>query len=44
MDTITKTGDREVTIKIYVEPKVPFEITDLYYFDHTLNVFSSTFA
>lgn len=43
MDTITKTGDREVTIKIYVEPKVPFEITDLYYFDHTQALQGSNF-
>lgn len=33
-DTITITGNKEVTIKIFVEPKVPFEITNLYYFNH----------
>lgn len=32
-NTITKTGAKQVTITIYVEPKVPFEITNLYYFD-----------
>ena len=32
-DNITITGNKEVTIKIFVEPKVPFEISNFYYFD-----------
>ena len=40
---ITKTGDKEVTIKLYVEPKVPFEITNLYYFNHNTALQGSNF-
>ena len=41
--TITKTGDKEVTIKLIVEPKVPFEVTNLYYFDHNKALQGSNF-
>lgn len=42
-DNITITGDKEVTIKIYVEPKVPFEISNLYYFDTNTKLQGSNF-
>lgn len=42
-DTIMVTGDREVTITVYVEPKVPFEITNLYYFDHSVKLQGANF-
>ena len=32
--TITITGDKSIKIRVYVEPKVPFEITNLYYFNN----------
>ena len=40
---VVKTGDKEVTITIYVEPKVPFEITNLYYFDQNVKLQGSIF-
>ena len=40
---VVKTGDKEVTITIYVEPKVPFEITNLYYFDQNTKLQGSNF-
>lgn len=42
-DNITITGDKEVTIKLYVEPKVPFEISNLYYFDTNTKLQGSNF-
>lgn len=33
LDKIEITGDKEIKITVYVEPKVPFEITNLYYFN-----------
>ena len=42
-DTIQITGNKEVTIKIFVEPKVPFEITNLYYFNNDTKLQGSNF-
>ena len=42
-DNITITGNKEVTIKIFVEPKVPFEISNLYYFDTNTKLQGSNF-
>ena len=42
-DTIQVTGNKEVTIKIFVEPKVPFEITNLYYFNNDTKLQGSNF-
>mgnify|MGYP004580602729 CR=1 FL=1 len=42
-DTITVTGNKQVTIKVYVEPKVPFEITNLYYFNNNTKLQGSNF-
>lgn len=42
-DNITITGNKEVTIKLYVEPKVPFEISNLYYFDTNTKLQGSNF-
>ena len=42
-DTITVTGNKQVTIKVYVEPKVPFEITNLYYFNKDTKLQGSNF-
>lgn len=43
LDTIKITGNKEVTITIYVEPKVPFEITNLYYFNTDTKLQGSNF-
>ena len=42
-DTITVTGNKQVTIKLFVEPKVPFEITNLYYFNKDTKLQGSNF-
>lgn len=42
-DNIVITGNKEVTIKLYVEPKVPFEISNLYYFDTNTKLQGSNF-
>lgn len=42
-DNISITGNKEVTIKIYVEPKVPFEFTNKYYFDTNIGLQGANF-
>ncbi len=41
--TITKTGDKSVKIVSYAEPKVPFEIRNLYYFDNNVSLQGADF-
>jgi len=40
---ITITGTRQITIVIYAEPKVPFEITNKYYFDNSVKLQGANF-
>lgn len=40
---ISNNGDKEVTITIYVEPKVPFEITNSYFFEHNTKLQGANF-
>lgn len=42
-DTITITGNKAIKIRIYVEPKVPFEITNLYYFENSTKLQGANF-
>ena len=42
-DTIAITGNKAIKIRIYVEPKVPFEITNLYYFENTTKLQGANF-
>lgn len=42
-DTLQVTGDKEITIKVYVEPKVPIEITNTYYFDQNIKLQGAEF-
>ena len=42
-DTITITGNKAIKIRVYVEPRVPFEITNLYYFENTTKLQGANF-
>lgn len=42
-DVITITGNKAIKIRVYVEPKVPFEITNLYYFENTTKLQGANF-
>ena len=42
-DTIAIIGNKEIKIKIYVEPKVPFEIVNSYYFDNNQKLQGANF-
>lgn len=42
-DTLEVTGDKEIKIKVYVEPKVPIEITNTYYFDENIKLQGAEF-
>ena len=41
--TITKTGNLSVKITVYAEPKVPFEISNKYYFDNNIALQGANF-
>ena len=36
-------GNKAIKIRVYVEPRVPFEITNLYYFENTTKLQGANF-